>query len=92
MAIPPGITEQDFASALQEFANIVGEEWVFTSDEDTALYEDVYFHLPELRGWNLKSPPPSRRIRRNRCAGYRQGRQPVPGAALSHFHRQRTLG
>ncbi|MDE0006424.1 MAG: FAD-binding oxidoreductase, partial [Rhodospirillaceae bacterium] len=42
MAIPPGITEQDFASALQEFANIVGEEWVFTSEEDTSLYKDVY--------------------------------------------------
>ena len=42
MAIPPGITEQDFANALQEFANIVGEEWVFTSEEDTSLYKDVY--------------------------------------------------
>ncbi len=42
MAIPPGVTEQDFASALQEFSNIVGEEWVFTDDQDTALYKDVY--------------------------------------------------
>ena len=42
MATPPGIIERDFASAPQECANIVGAEWVFTSDEDSSLYNNVY--------------------------------------------------
>jgi (+)-pinoresinol hydroxylase len=42
MRIPLGTTESDFRSALQEFANVVGSEWVFTSDEDVASYRDAY--------------------------------------------------
>src|SRR5690606_30862304 len=42
MAIPPGVSERDFAAALQEFRAAVGDEWVFTSDEDVALYRDAY--------------------------------------------------
>lgn len=40
--LPPGISEQDFTAALEEFANVVGAEWVFSSDEDVALYRDAY--------------------------------------------------
>ena len=42
MAAPPGVTERDFSSALEEFGNAVGTEWVFTSDEDVNLYRDAY--------------------------------------------------
>lgn len=42
MAIPPGVSEQDFNNALREFERAVGTEWVFTEDEDTALYKDAY--------------------------------------------------
>ena len=42
MAVPPGIDEQTFAEAIREFQAVVGEEWVFTSDEDIALYRDAY--------------------------------------------------
>jgi 4-cresol dehydrogenase (hydroxylating) len=35
----------DFARALERFTRIVGAEWVFTSDEDTALYRDAYSPL-----------------------------------------------
>jgi 4-cresol dehydrogenase (hydroxylating) len=42
MALPPGIREQDFSRALERFAAVVGDEWVFTSDEDVALYRDAY--------------------------------------------------
>ena len=42
MAAPPGVTERDFSSALEELANAVGREWVFTSDEDMNLYRDAY--------------------------------------------------
>ena len=42
MRIPPGLTSKDFSDALGEFAAAVGKEWVFTSDEDLALYRDAY--------------------------------------------------
>ena len=42
MAVPPGLTESDFSSALAEFAEVVGSEWVFSSDEDMDLYRDAY--------------------------------------------------
>jgi 4-cresol dehydrogenase (hydroxylating) len=42
MATPPGIDERDFNRALDRFRAAVGNEWVFTSDEDLALYRDAY--------------------------------------------------
>jgi 4-cresol dehydrogenase (hydroxylating) len=52
MAVPPGVTEKDFAAALDEFRAAVGAEWVFTSEEDVALYRDaysIYWGEPEER-------------------------------------------
>jgi 4-cresol dehydrogenase (hydroxylating) len=40
--LPPRMSNPDFAAALQKFADVVGEEWVFTSAEDRALYNDSY--------------------------------------------------
>src|SRR6202451_1224352 len=40
--LPPGVTAKDFADALKQFEGAVGKEWVFTSDEDVALYRDAY--------------------------------------------------
>jgi len=45
MAIPPGVSERDFARATDRLASVVGSEWVFTSDEDVALYRDAYSPL-----------------------------------------------
>ena len=45
MALPPGVNERDFARAIGRFAAVVGREWVFTSDEDVALYRDAYSPL-----------------------------------------------
>ncbi|MCP5144552.1 MAG: FAD-binding oxidoreductase [Gammaproteobacteria bacterium] len=42
MSLPPGVTERDFNLALRQFELAVGREWVFTSDEDVALYRDAY--------------------------------------------------
>ena len=42
MALPPGLTESQFSDALAEFASAVGSDWVFSSDEDVALYRDSY--------------------------------------------------
>jgi (+)-pinoresinol hydroxylase len=42
MATPPNVSPTDFASALSAWRETVGSEWVFTSDEDVALYRDAY--------------------------------------------------
>jgi len=42
MRTPPGVSEADFASALQQFANAVGSQWVITKDDDVATYKDAY--------------------------------------------------
>ena len=42
MKTPPGVSATDFAAALGQFEAAVGKEWLFTSDEDVALYRDAY--------------------------------------------------
>jgi len=42
MRIPPGVREKDFADAVRQFEEVVGLDWVFTSDEDLDLYRDSY--------------------------------------------------
>jgi 4-cresol dehydrogenase (hydroxylating) len=42
MTLPPRVSEAAFGAALQEFANVVGDEWVFHKPEDVALYNDAY--------------------------------------------------
>ena len=42
MKTPPGVSTGDFAEAIKQFEEAVGKEWVFTSDEDVALYRDAY--------------------------------------------------
>lgn len=45
MTLPPNVTDQEFAAALDAFRAIVGPEWVFSSKEDVALYRDAYSPL-----------------------------------------------
>lgn len=40
--LPPGLTASDFAKALAEFKAAVGEDWVFSSEEDLETYRDPY--------------------------------------------------
>ncbi|MCZ0954508.1 MAG: FAD-dependent oxidoreductase, partial [Rhodospirillaceae bacterium] len=42
MALPTGVSESDWSAALQALTNVVGSEWVFTEEEHTSLYHDVY--------------------------------------------------
>ena len=42
MRLPPGINSKDFSDALKQFGEAVGQEWVFSSEEDTDLYRDSY--------------------------------------------------
>ena len=39
---PEGVSATEFATALRKFEAAVGEQWVFKSDEDVALYRDAY--------------------------------------------------
>jgi 4-cresol dehydrogenase (hydroxylating) len=52
MRVPPGVSASDWSAALEQFEQAVGKQWVFTSDEDVALYRDAYspfFDEPEDR-------------------------------------------
>jgi hypothetical protein len=42
MVLPPNVSEADFNAALSQFRSAVGASWVFSSDEDVALYRDSY--------------------------------------------------
>jgi 4-cresol dehydrogenase (hydroxylating) len=42
MKLPPNVSNADFTAALKAFASIVGDQWVFTTDEDLELYRDSY--------------------------------------------------
>lgn len=42
MRVPPGVSGKDFSDALRQFQGAVGEEWVYSSDEDMDLYRDAY--------------------------------------------------
>ncbi|MEL7536569.1 MAG: FAD-binding oxidoreductase [Pseudomonadota bacterium] len=42
MRPPPGMQEAAFREALQDFANVVGDDWVFSDPNDTKLYSDPY--------------------------------------------------
>src|SRR4029453_593734 len=45
MAIAPGVSQREWNAALERFKQAVGPPWVFTSDEDIALYRDAYSRL-----------------------------------------------
>jgi 4-cresol dehydrogenase (hydroxylating) len=42
MSIPPNVSPEAFNAALGAWRASVGPEWVFTADEDVALYRDAY--------------------------------------------------
>jgi 4-cresol dehydrogenase (hydroxylating) len=42
MIVPQGTSEANFRAALHEFAAVVGDDWVFTSEADIATYRDAY--------------------------------------------------
>jgi 4-cresol dehydrogenase (hydroxylating) len=42
MTLPPGISDETFRRALQDFANVVGTDWVFHKQEEVAAYNDAF--------------------------------------------------
>jgi FAD/FMN-containing dehydrogenase len=45
--LPPGVSAESFASALEEFEAAVGKDWVFTSDEDIHPYRDHFSYIKD---------------------------------------------
>jgi FAD/FMN-containing dehydrogenase len=50
---PDGIGNEAFAKALQEFADVVGAQWLFSHEEDLTLYEDSYTPFVDERDLQL---------------------------------------
>jgi (+)-pinoresinol hydroxylase len=42
MKLPRGVKAKDFNDAIKQMEEAVGKQWVFTSDDDVALYRDAY--------------------------------------------------
>jgi hypothetical protein len=42
MSLPPNVSSSSFEAALTAWRQAVGPEWVFSKDEDVALYRDAY--------------------------------------------------
>jgi FAD/FMN-containing dehydrogenase len=42
---PPGLSEREFTAALRQLEDIVGRDWLFSSDDDVAPYRDGYSPL-----------------------------------------------
>jgi 4-cresol dehydrogenase (hydroxylating) len=45
VALPPGLSEDQFRDALREFADAVGREWVFAEDKYLESYRDPFSPL-----------------------------------------------
>ena len=42
LVLPPSHTQTSFDAALRAFAGVVGEQWVFNTDQDRDTYLDHY--------------------------------------------------
>ena len=85
MSVPPGVSERDFERALARFRSVVGADWVFTSDEDVALYRDAYSPLWSEPEEKVASAAVGAGIGRA-GAGDRPHRQRVPHSALPDLY------
>jgi hypothetical protein len=80
------MAERDFQAALRELEAVVGRDWLFSSDEDVALYKDGYSPLwgeAEERVASAAGAPASRSIRSRRDATSPTAapRRPTPAAS-----------
>jgi 4-cresol dehydrogenase (hydroxylating) len=55
MTLPFDVSRAEFDRAIAAFKKAVGDEWVFTSDEDVALYRDAYSPLWDEPGERVAS-------------------------------------
>jgi FAD/FMN-containing dehydrogenase len=45
--LPPGVSQQHFDTAINRLKNVVGDEWVFTSDADIHAYRDHFSYIKD---------------------------------------------
>lgn len=45
--LPPGVSAGQFASAITQFKEALGQDWVFTSDEDIHPYRDHFSYIKD---------------------------------------------
>ena len=45
--LPPGVSAESFQSAIREFQDAVGRDWVFTSDDDLHSYRDHFSYIKD---------------------------------------------
>jgi FAD/FMN-containing dehydrogenase len=45
--LPPGLSAERFATAVERMRDIVGADWVFTSDEDVHPYRDHFSYIKD---------------------------------------------
>lgn len=45
LPLPPGVDQETFDQAIDRFSQVLGDEWVFTEEEDVLLYRDAYSPL-----------------------------------------------
>lgn len=55
LPLPPDVSPADFKSSLTKFAQAIGPQWVFTSEEDVFLYRDAYSPLWDDKDERLPS-------------------------------------
>lgn len=42
MILPIDVSKKEFDASIKEFKSAIGEEWVFTNEDDVGLYRDAY--------------------------------------------------
>jgi (+)-pinoresinol hydroxylase len=45
--LPPGVSQQQFDTAIVRLKEVVGEQWVFTSDADVHAYRDHFSYIKD---------------------------------------------
>ncbi len=45
--LPPGVSADQFSSAIIQFEEALGKEWVFTSDDDLHPYRDHFSYIKD---------------------------------------------
>ena len=45
--LPPGVSAESFQSAIREFQDAIGRDWVFTSDDDLYSYRDHFSYIKD---------------------------------------------
>ena len=89
--LPPGVSAESFQSAIREFQDAVGADWVFTSDDDLHSYRDHFSYIKDQP--NELIPVGCRRPRYDRAgSGHRAHGEPLSGLPLYPISTGKNFG